>query len=135
MNQQIHKIPQNSEIFRAIKKRSWVRNGVSYDAFLLRSDNNETELSVLTKAECYKDKCEMQEVFNTCFGEIVLNVDSVRSLGLEVIPTKLENVPNHASIYKLPPNQGDTEADARSIAIELAEFHIRIQPQKFKRKK
>jgi hypothetical protein len=77
----------------------------------------------------------MQEVFNTCFGEIVLNVSSVRSLGLEVIPTKLKNVPNHASIYNLPPNQGDTEADARNIAIELAESHIRIQPQKFKRKK
>jgi hypothetical protein len=33
----IEEIPQNSDIFRAVRKKSWIRNGVSFDAFLLRA--------------------------------------------------------------------------------------------------
>ncbi len=127
----IEEIPQNSDIFRAITRKSWIRNGVSFDAFLLRTEkNNETELSVLIKANCSKNECEAQQ--RDCLGELMLKVEAFRNLELQVKHNPIHEplfVPYHASVYGLPPNTGDTEAIARNIAVELAsQATIRPRP-------
>lgn len=126
----IENIPPNSNIFRAITRKKWIRNNeVSYDAFLLRTEKkNEIELSVLIRAECSKERCEAQQ--RDCLGELVLKVESFTNLGLEVKHTPIYEplyIPYHASVFGLPPSFGETEADARNIAIELASL-AKIQP-------
>ena len=106
-------------------------NGVSFDAFLLRTENNnETELSVLIKANCSIDKCEAGQ--RDCYGELVLKVETFRNLELQVKHTPIYEplfIPYHALVYGLPPNTGDTEAVARNIAVELAsQATIRPRP-------
>lgn len=124
----IENIPQDSDIFRAAKKKPWIRNGVSYDAFLLRS--GETTLSLLLKADCAKSSCEAK--LDTCFGEIVIKIGALTNFGLEVKHTPVyepKYIPYHASVYNLPPNEGESEAEARNIAVELANLaSVRLRP-------
>ena len=126
----VEEIPQDSNIFRAVRKKSRIRNGVSYDAFLLRTDKGETELSVLLKADCSKEICEAK--LDSCFGEIILRADSLNNFGLEIKHTPVyepKYIPYHASIYNLPANIGESEADARNTAVELAN-QATIRPRK-----
>jgi len=132
MIETIKEIPQNSYIFRAATRKSWIRNGVSFDAFLLRTEKkNEKELSVLVKANCNKDKCEAQQ--RDCLGEIVLKIEAFKDLDLVVKHTPLYEplyIPYHASVFGLPANIGKTEAEARNIAVELAsQAIIRLRPK------
>ncbi len=125
----IEEISQDSNIFRSISKPRWIRNGVSYDAFLLRT--NESEMSVLLKADCSKEICEAK--LNTCLGEIVLKAEIFRNFNLEIKHTPVyapKYIPYHASVYNLPASEGESEAEARNIAVELAsQATIRPRPK------
>jgi len=127
----IEEIPQDSNIFRAVTRKSWIRNGVSYYAFLLRNEKNETELSVLLKANCSKEICEAK--LDDCFGEIILKAEIFRNFDLEIKHTPVyepKYIPYHASVYNLPANEGESEAEARNIAVELAnKATIRPRPK------
>ncbi len=127
----IEEIPQDSNIFRSIRKPRWIRNGVSYDAFLLRTKKGETELSVLLKADCSKEICEAK--LDDCFGEITLKAEIFRHFNLEIKHTPVyepKYVPYHASVYNLPASEGESEVEARNIAVELAnQATIRPRPK------
>lgn len=125
----MEKIPCDSLIYRAIKSKSWIRNGVSAKAFILRRETKdgtpEKELSVITKAECTKDKCYANQ--NTCFGEIKLLTEIIRQLGFDVVDRKLENNQYHAVIVDLPLNTDDTIEEAERIAGLIAKKVVGIQ--------
>lgn len=127
----IEDIPQDSNIFRAVKKKSWIRNGVSYDAFLLRTEKGETELSALLRADCSKENCEAK--LETCFGEIILKAEIFRNFALKIKHTPIyepKYIPYHASVYNLPASEGESEAEARNTAVELAsQAIIQLRPK------
>jgi len=118
-------------VFRAISYKRWVKGGqVAPDAFYLRPAKNdrkaETELSMLTQANCSNEICFAN--LNDCFGEIEIQVESIRQLGLDIIDDSEKlNIPYHASILNLPPHEGDTLAQAEFLAGELAKKFVRIK--------
>lgn len=123
-------LPLNANIYRAIRSKRWISDGiVSSAAFLLRSDKKEEKLSVLTEANCSAIFCETK--LNTCFGEFVLSVESIHECELEVIQDPTKNLPFHASILGLPPNERITIAEAEFKAGQLAKKvkEIRYRPK------
>ena len=117
-------------VFRAISYKKWVRGGqVAPDAFYLRPAKNdrkaETELSMLTQANCSNEICFAG--LNDCFGEIEIQVESIKQLGLDIIDDSEKlNIPYHASILNLPQHEGDTLAQAEFLAGELAKKFVRV---------
>lgn len=129
-------ISSNAVVFRAIRSKRWIKGGeVAPDAFYLRPAKNdrkaETELSMLTQANCSAEICFAG--LNTCFGEIEIEVASIEKLGLEIIDDSEElDILHHASIINLPPDEGDTLAQAEFLAGELAKkFTYIIDRPKF----
>ncbi len=119
-------------VFRAISYKRWIRGGqVAPDAFYLRPAKNdrkaETELSMLTQANCSNEIC-FAVFLNNCSGEIEIQVESIKQLGLDIIDDseKLKK-PYHASILNLPQHEGDTLAQAEFLAGELAKKIVRIK--------
>src|SRR2546428_12877583 len=91
-------------IFRAIAKKHWYdadSRTISGFAFKLRS--GETGLSVLKTVGCSPERCLAG--LNQCFGEFLLETNSVQALGLSVVDDDPE-VPdfdeNHAEIIGIP---------------------------------
>ncbi len=126
-------ISSNTTIFRAVRSKGWIKNGiVAPDAFFLRTAKNdrkaETELSMLTQANCSAEICFAG--LNSCFGEIEIEVASIEELGLQIVDDSEElNIPYHASILNLPPHEGDTFARAEFLAGELAKRFTDIKPR------
>lgn len=124
-------ISSNATVFRAIRNKKWIKGGeVAPDAFYLRPAKNdrkaETKLSMLTQANCSAEICFAG--LNTCFGEIEIEVASIKKLKLEIADDSEElNIPYHASILNLSPHEGDTLAQAEFIAGELAKKFVQIK--------
>lgn len=124
-------ISSNATVLRAISYKRWIKGEeVAPDAFFLRPAKNdrkaETELSMLTQANCSAEVCFAG--LNTCFGEIEIEVALIEKLGLEIVDDSEElNIPYHASILNLPPHEGDTFAQAEFIAGELAKRVVKIK--------
>jgi hypothetical protein len=124
-------ISSDATVFRAISYKWWTRGGqVASDAFFLKPAKGERkaerELSLLTEANCSKERC-FAELTN-CSGEIEIKAESIIELGLEIIDDSEElGIPYHASIINLPPHEGDTFAKAEFIAGELAKRIIQIK--------
>lgn len=123
-------ISSDATVFRAIRNKRWIKGGeVAPDAFVLRGAKNErkaeTELSMLTQANCSAEICFAG--LNTCSGEIEIEVASIKNLRLEIVDDSEEtNIPYHASILNLPPHEGDTFEDAEFIAGKLAKAVSKI---------
>ncbi len=124
-------ISSDATVFRAISYKRWIRGGeVAPDAFILRSAKNdrkaESELSMLTEANCSKAVCFAG--LDDCFGELEIKAESIRELKLDIIDDSKElSIPFHASIINLPPHEGRTFAQAEFLAGELAKRVSRIK--------
>lgn len=124
-------ISSDALVFRAISYKRWIKGDeVAPDAFLLRSAKGErkaeTELSMLTKANCSKEICFAG--LSDCFGELEIKVESIKEIGLDIIDDSEEiGVPFHASILNLPLPENETLARARFLAGELAKRVTKIK--------
>jgi hypothetical protein len=110
-------------LYRAISRRAWI-NQISA-AFRLKE--GEDALSVILWSDCTKDACDAQ--LNTCFGEFVLETQSVNNLGLRVepdLPEASDYRENHANIFGLPP-YGSNEKEIEDIISALEEKIIGTQ--------
>lgn len=131
-------LPPNNIVYRAIKKAGWVVEGVPQpDIFLRRV--LEPELSLITEINCSENYCS-NIIFNKCYGEISIRVESFVKRGFKVKHTPLPAdpekgfppVPHHASVYGMPP---EDEAEARNIAFDLLDEYITLTPRKYKSKR
>ncbi|MDQ3747404.1 MAG: hypothetical protein M3367_00085 [Acidobacteriota bacterium] len=124
-------VSSNATVFRAISHKRWIKDAqVAPDAFFLRPAKNdrkaETELSMLTQANCSMEICFAG--LDTCFGEIEIKVESIKQLGLDIIDDSEKlGIPYHASIINLPPHEGNTLAQAEFFAGELAKRFVQIK--------
>lgn len=127
-------LPASAIIYRAIPNKQWVTGGrVSPAAFVLRSEKGEERLSVLTALRCSPSFCEAN--FNSCYGELTIKVEAFNQLSLDVIHDPEPDKPNHASVLNLPPNEGDTKAEAERLAGRLARQVINTRHATYKRPK
>ena|SRR6266853_7026321 len=115
---------QHPNIFRAITKKRWYNASsrrVSPWAFRLRSQD--AGLSVLKAVGCSREICLAAQ--RDCFGEVVLQTERVRELGLRVVddePAARDFSENHAEITQIPINPMTVEEKQRAedLATELA---------------
>ena len=118
------------QLYRAIKKKrvyDIVTQTVLSGAFALNLDR-ETGVSLLKEVGCSVAECRGR--FKTCFGEFVIDLDDIRSLGLEVMddePADEAYDPNHAQITRLPLGAEQADMLARenlySALADLATLH------------
>ncbi len=110
--------PDNDIVYRAIRSSSWIdeNNNVAPAAFVLRENDN-GELSILLKANCVLRICSAG--LKSCWGEILLSVEKVEKLKLEIKPSPLPHIPDHAVILNLPLPENFIEAER--MATLLAE--------------
>ena len=118
-------LDNNTDVHRAILSRSWFdRAGkIQFQAFLLRLEDNERDLSVTNPAAC--SPARLCGAFRTCFGVLRLNVGSVRSLALDVLPDSGPGPHgcNHGRITGLPTTEAERD-EAERFARQLARSAI-----------
>lgn len=129
-------IPPETIVYRAIRKSVWVIEGeLQYTAFVLNSEKNEEELSVLLEGNC-RDGEYCAAKARACYGEIVLKAEAFINLGLTVIPTPREDLPYHVSVYGLPAYyesaEDKEESEARNIADEITKSVIDVRRKRFR---
>ena len=119
-------LPDSTVIYRAIRTKRWIADGIlDPSAFILRP-NDDGYLSVLTSANC--SATHSAATLKTCSGELTLSLKAIRKLGLDVIPRPLPNVPTHAGIINVPFPEGATLTQTERIAGLLA-IQAQINPK------
>lgn len=132
---QIHKLNRNAIkaeqiVFRAVIKQSWWENDTDtpkFDVFYRKV--KEEDLSLLTETKC---DVACDGGFKDCYGEVGLKAKNFIIRGFKVIATPRPNVPQHASVYDMPP---ETEEIARSLALELVGCVTYKKRRRYKTKK
>lgn len=118
-------------LYRAIRKHRWydrANRQVLSVAFENRL-SDEGKLSVLKSVNCARELCNAG--LNECYGEFVLETDSVQELGLGVLDDELgteDYSENHASIVGIPVHPETDEdikraEDLRSGLADLSRLH------------
>jgi hypothetical protein len=107
-------LPNDEMVYRSLLRKQWINEDtgkVKADAYFLRP--NEPGLSVNLASVCSPEQCA--SFFRKCYGVASLEVDVIRSVGLDV---ERDSV-NHANIMGLPQRDQDL-AKAERLAGLLA---------------
>lgn len=93
-------IRENPTVFRAIRSKPWIVDGIAATAAFKLRENDRGQLSILLEANCSNRICSAR--LNSCWGEILLDTEKVLKLGLDIKPDPLPDILSHAVILNLP---------------------------------